>query len=42
MSENNKPKNVDDYIKFAPDHAREKLNEIRLMLKSVAPNECIQ
>ena len=38
MSENDKPKNVDEYIKFAPDIAREKLNEIRLILKSVAPN----
>lgn len=38
MDKNIKPYNVDEYIKFAPGHAREKLNEIRLLLKSVAPN----
>lgn len=32
-----KPNNVDEYINTAPDYAREKLNEIRLLLKSVAP-----
>jgi uncharacterized protein YdhG (YjbR/CyaY superfamily) len=33
-----KKSTIDQYIKFAPDHAREKLNEIRFILKSVAPN----
>ena len=33
-----KPKTVDEYINSAPEHAREKLNEIRALLKSVAPN----
>lgn len=34
---NLKPKNVDQYINAAPDYAQEKLNEIRSLLKSVAP-----
>lgn len=29
---------VDEYIDAAPEYAREKLNEIRSLLKSVAPN----
>jgi hypothetical protein len=33
-----KPLNVEDYIKSSPDYAQEKLNEIRSLLKSVAPN----
>lgn len=33
-----KPKTVEEYIQATPDHAREKLNEIRSLLKSVAPN----
>ena len=33
-----KPKTVDEYIHAAPEHAREKLNELRSLLKSVAPN----
>jgi len=33
-----KPKTVDEYIEAAPEHAREKLNEIRSLLKSVAPD----
>lgn len=32
-----KPTTVDEYIDSAPDYAREKLNEIRLLLKSVVP-----
>lgn len=35
---NSKPKNVDEYINIAPDYAKEKLNEIRSLLKSVAPS----
>ncbi|SFC81192.1 Uncharacterized conserved protein YdhG, YjbR/CyaY-like superfamily, DUF1801 family [Parapedobacter composti] len=31
-------KTVDEYINAAPEHAREMLNEIRFLLKSVAPN----
>ncbi len=33
-----KPKNVDEYLNAAPDYAQEKLNELRSLLKSVAPN----
>lgn len=33
-----KPKTVDEYIQHAPEHAREKLNEIRSLLKTIAPN----
>jgi uncharacterized protein YdhG (YjbR/CyaY superfamily) len=33
-----KPKTVDEYIKIAPLYAQEKLEEIRSVLKSVAPN----
>src|SRR5690606_27863722 len=33
-----KPKTVDEYIRAAPEHAWEKLNELRSLLKSVAPN----
>ncbi|WP_353127581.1 iron chaperone [Parapedobacter pyrenivorans] len=33
-----KSKTVDEYIQAAPEHAREKLNELRSLLKSVAPN----
>lgn len=32
-----KPKTVEEYIQSAPDYAQEKLNEIRSLLKSVAP-----
>jgi uncharacterized protein YdhG (YjbR/CyaY superfamily) len=32
------PKNVDEYIQSAPDFAREKLKEIRALLKTVVPN----
>lgn len=32
-----KPTTVDEYIKIAPDIAQEKLNEIRSLLRSVAP-----
>ncbi|MBE0661678.1 MAG: DUF1801 domain-containing protein [Bacteroidales bacterium] len=32
-----KPETVDEYIKAAPVHAQEKLNEIRALLKSIAP-----
>lgn len=32
-----KPQNVDEYILAAPVHARERLNEIRSVLKRVAP-----
>lgn len=38
MPNKTKPKNVDEYIRAAPDHAREKLNQIRQLLKSIAPN----
>lgn len=34
---NSKPTSVEEYIKTAPDYAQEKLNEIRSILKSVAP-----
>ncbi|MBP6185535.1 MAG: DUF1801 domain-containing protein [Saprospiraceae bacterium] len=34
----NKPKTVDEYIQHAPEHTREKLNEIRSLLKTIAPN----
>ncbi len=33
-----KPKTVDEYIEAAPEHAREKLGELRALLRSVAPN----
>jgi uncharacterized protein YdhG (YjbR/CyaY superfamily) len=33
-----KPTNVDEYINTAPENAKEKLREIRSILKSVAPN----
>jgi uncharacterized protein YdhG (YjbR/CyaY superfamily) len=33
-----KPGTVEEYIKSAPEYAQEKLNEIRSLLKSVAPN----
>lgn len=33
-----KPGNVDEYIDAAPEYAREKLREIRAVLKGVAPN----
>ena len=33
-----KPKTIDEYIDSAPGYAQEKLNEIRSLLKSVAPN----
>lgn len=33
-----KPKTVDQYIDAAPEFAREKLKQIRAILKSVAPN----
>jgi uncharacterized protein YdhG (YjbR/CyaY superfamily) len=32
-----KPGTVEEYIKSAPEYAQEKLNEIRSLLKSVAP-----
>ncbi len=32
-----KPTNVEEYINAAPDYAQGKLNEIRSLLKSVAP-----
>jgi uncharacterized protein YdhG (YjbR/CyaY superfamily) len=32
-----KPTSVEEYIKAAPDYAQGKLNEIRSVLKSVAP-----
>jgi len=32
-----KPKTVEEYINSAPEYAQEKLNEIRSLLKSVAP-----
>lgn len=32
-----KLKNVDEYIKAMPDHARKKLEEMRALLRSVAP-----
>lgn len=32
-----KPTSVEEYIKAAPDYAQEKLNEIRSVLKSIAP-----
>lgn len=38
MSNTNKPRNVDEYIKAAPDFAQENLNKIRSVLKSVAPD----
>ena|SRR3989344_1553378 len=34
----NKPKTVEEYIKSAPFYAREKLREMRLILKEVAPH----
>ncbi len=33
-----KPNTVEEYIEAAPDYAREKLNELRTLLKTVAPN----
>jgi uncharacterized protein YdhG (YjbR/CyaY superfamily) len=33
-----RPTRVNEYIDAAPEYAREKLNEIRLILKEVAPN----
>jgi len=33
-----KPTNVDEYINAAPENAKEKLREIRSILKIVAPN----
>ncbi|MCU4166087.1 iron chaperone [Carboxylicivirga caseinilyticus] len=33
-----KHKTVEEYLKATPDYAQEKLNEIRSILKSVAPN----
>jgi uncharacterized protein YdhG (YjbR/CyaY superfamily) len=33
-----KPKTVEEYIKSAPEYAKEKLHEMRALLKSVAPN----
>jgi uncharacterized protein YdhG (YjbR/CyaY superfamily) len=33
-----KPKTVEEYIKAAPVHAQEKLEEVRSILKTVAPN----
>jgi len=33
-----KPTNVDEYINAAPENAKEKLREIRSILKNVAPN----
>lgn len=33
-----KPKTVEEYIKSAPEYAKEKLNEIRSLLKSLVPN----
>ncbi len=33
-----KPTTVAEYIAAAPEHAREKLRELRDLLKSVAPN----
>ena len=33
-----KPNTVDQYIQAAPEHARQKLSELRSLLKSVAPN----
>ncbi len=36
MSE--KPTTVDEYIEGFPDHAQEKLRELRAVLKEVAPN----
>lgn len=37
MDHTHKPQNVDEYISAAPEHAREKLHEIRSLLRSVAP-----
>lgn len=33
-----KPKNVDEYIQASPDYAHKTLEEIRALLKSVAPD----
>ena len=33
-----KPTNIDEYINAAPENAKEKLREIRSILKKVAPN----
>lgn len=33
-----KPNNVEEYINATPEYARDKLSEIRWLLKSVAPN----
>jgi len=33
-----KPKTVDEYLATIPEQAREKLNELRAILKSIAPN----
>jgi uncharacterized protein YdhG (YjbR/CyaY superfamily) len=35
---NSKPKTIDEYIADAPEQGREKLREIRALLKEVAPN----
>jgi uncharacterized protein YdhG (YjbR/CyaY superfamily) len=35
---NSKPKTIDEYIAAAPEQGREKLREIRALLKEVAPN----
>ena len=33
-----RPRSVDEYIEAAPETAREKLREIRAILKEIAPN----
>lgn len=33
-----KPQSVDEYIQAAPDYAKEKLRELRAILKTIAPN----
>lgn len=38
FSKMTKPETVDEYINSAPEYAREKLEEIRSLLKTVAPN----
>jgi uncharacterized protein YdhG (YjbR/CyaY superfamily) len=38
MPDMTKPKTVDEYINSTPEHAQEKLEEIRSLLKNVAPN----
>lgn len=37
MDYTHKPQNVDEYISTAPEHARQKLREIRSLLRSVVP-----